>query len=118
VARIALEAGAGLEVVLGLTLGDWLDRGMGREIVARAVGRDRRVQLLRVAPLTARLLHQYGETARMQADPGGSRAGSRCQIRCDHEPVPCIKTRDRPAISGGRSARVLPAPINAWRICS
>ena len=71
VARIALEAGAGPEVVLGLTLGDWLDRGMGREIVARAVGRDRRVRVLRVAPLTARLLHQYGETARKVADPDG-----------------------------------------------
>ncbi len=71
VARIALEAGAGPEVVLGLTLGDWLDRGMGREIVARAVGRDRRVRVLRFAPLTARLLHQYGETARRLADPGG-----------------------------------------------
>jgi len=71
VARIALEAGAGPEVVLRLTLGDWLDRGMGREIVARAVGRDRRVRVLRVAPLTARLLHQYGETARKVADPDG-----------------------------------------------
>jgi len=71
VARIVLEAGAGLGVVLGLTLGDWLDRGMGREIVARAVGRDRRVQVLRVAPLTARLLHQYGETARKRADLDG-----------------------------------------------
>lgn len=71
IARIALEAGAGLEVVLGLSLGDWLDRGMGREIVARAVGRDRRVRVLRVAPLTVRLLHQYGETARKLADPDG-----------------------------------------------
>jgi len=71
VARIALEAGAGLEEVLDLTLGDWLDRGMGREIVARAVGRDRRVRVLRVAPLTARLLHQYGATARLLADPDG-----------------------------------------------
>jgi len=71
VARIALEAGAGSEVVLGLTLGDWLDRGMGRELVARAVGRDRRVRVLRVAPLTARLLHQYGETARKLADTDG-----------------------------------------------
>ena len=71
VARIALEAGAGLEVVLGLTLGDWLDRGMGRELVARAVGRDRRVRVLRIAPLTARLLHQYGETARRLVDPAG-----------------------------------------------
>ncbi len=71
VARIALEAGAGPEVVLRLTLGDWLDRGMGREFVARAVGRDHRVRVLRVAPLTARLLHQYGETARKLADPDG-----------------------------------------------
>jgi len=44
---------------------------MGREIVARAVGRDRRVRVLRVAPLTARLLHQYGETACKSADPAG-----------------------------------------------
>lgn len=71
IARIALEGGAGPEVVLGLTLGDWIDRGMGRELVARAVGRDRRVRVLRVAPLTARLLHQYGETARKAADPDG-----------------------------------------------
>jgi hypothetical protein len=71
VARVALESGAGLEVVLGLTLGDWLDRGMGRELVARAVGRDRRMRVLRVAPVTARLLHQYGETARKVADPDG-----------------------------------------------
>ncbi len=54
----------------------------------------------------------------VRSAPGGSHAGSRCQIRCDHEPVPCIKTRDRPALSGGRSARALPASINAWRICS
>ncbi len=71
VARIALEAGAGLEEVLGLTLGDWLDRGMGRELVARVVGRDRRVRVLRVAPLTVRLLHQYGETVRRLVDPAG-----------------------------------------------
>lgn len=71
VARIALEAGAGLEEVLDLTLGGWLDRGMGRELVALGVGRDRRMRILRVAPLTARLLHQYGETARRLVDPAG-----------------------------------------------
>ncbi len=71
VAQIALEAGAGLEEVLGLTLGGWLDGGAGREIVADAVGRGRRMRILRVAPLTARLLHQYGETARRLVDPAG-----------------------------------------------
>lgn len=71
VARIALEAGAGLEEVLGLTLGGWLDGGAGREIVADAVGRGRRMRILRFAPLTARLLHQYGETARRLVDPAG-----------------------------------------------
>lgn len=88
IARIALEGGAGLEVVLGLTLGDWLDRGMGRELIARAVGRDRRVRVLRVAPLTVRLLHQYGETARKLADPDGLGLGEHRRLVATAESDP------------------------------
>jgi len=94
VARIALEAGAGLEEVLRLTLGDWLDRGMGREIVARGVGRDRRVRVLRVAPLTVRLLHQYGETVRKPTAPGSLGLAERRRLvgNGDLIPMPCRST--------------------------
>ncbi len=113
VARIALEAGAGLEEVLGLTLGGWLDRGMGREIVADAVGRDRRVRVLRFAPLTARLLGQYGETERRRADPAGLGLAARRRLvaaaGADPDAVPLFLTARgtplRPATFRDRSWR-------------
>jgi hypothetical protein len=70
VVRLLFESGARVSEVVGLTLGDWLDRGQGVTMRAFSKGsRGRRVKTLRFRPGTAKLLRRYINGERRRDDP-------------------------------------------------
>lgn len=69
VVRMALESGARISEVLGLTVGDWRARGLNQEAAACSKGSaGRRVKSLRFSPETAKLLHRYTGGERQALD--------------------------------------------------
>jgi len=70
VVRLLFESGARISEVVGLTLGDWVDRGQGVTVRAFSKGsRGRRVKTLRFRPGTAKLLRRYINGERQRDDP-------------------------------------------------
>jgi hypothetical protein len=69
VVRLLFETGARISEVVGLTLGDWVDRGRGVTVRAFSKGsRGRRVKTLRFRPGTAKLLRRYINGERRRCD--------------------------------------------------
>ena len=70
VVRIAYESGARIHEILCLTVSDWRKRGAKQEALACNKGsHGRRVKTLRFSSTTARMLHAYVNTERIQFDP-------------------------------------------------
>jgi integrase len=72
VTRILFESGCRVSEAVGLTLGDWVVRGMTREAAAFSKGsHGRRVKFLRFSNETAKLLRRYFDGERRRLDPQG-----------------------------------------------
>ena len=69
VTRILFESGARISEVVGLTLGDWIARGMTQEALAFSKGsHGKRVKFLKFSADTAKLLRRYFNEERCQLD--------------------------------------------------
>jgi hypothetical protein len=74
VARILFESGGRISEVVGLTLGDWHDRGLKQEASAFSKGsHGRRIKFLRFSANTAKLLRRYFDGERRTHDSGHRR---------------------------------------------
>lgn len=72
VTRILFESGCRVSEAVGLTLGDWVVRGMTREATAFSKGsHGRRVKFLRFSNETAKLLRRYFDGERRRLDAQG-----------------------------------------------
>ncbi|MBI4544731.1 MAG: integrase [Gemmatimonadetes bacterium] len=72
VTRLLFESGGRVSEVTGLTLGDWLRRGLLQEATAFSKGsHGRRVKFLRFSSDTAKLLRRYVDGERRRLDPRG-----------------------------------------------
>jgi hypothetical protein len=72
VTRILFESGGRVSEVTGLTLGDWIARGMLQEANAFSKGsHGTRIKFLRFSNDTGKLLHRYFDEERRQYDPNG-----------------------------------------------
>jgi integrase len=72
VTNLLFESGGRVSEVSGLTLGDWVARGMKNEASAFSKGsRGRRVKFFRFSNDTAKLLRRYFNTERCKHDPHG-----------------------------------------------
>jgi integrase len=72
VTRLLFESGGRVSEITGLTLGDWVARGMLQEATAFSKGsRGVRVKFLRFSSDTAKLLRRYVDTERRALDPRG-----------------------------------------------
>lgn len=72
VTRILFESGGRISEVTGLTLGDWVARGMLQEANAFSKGsHGTRVKFLRFSNDTSKLLHRYFDEERRASDPNG-----------------------------------------------
>lgn len=72
VTRILFESGCRVSEVVGLSLGDWVARGMTQEANAFSKGsHGRRVKFLRFSSETAKLLRRYFDGERRGLDPQG-----------------------------------------------
>jgi integrase len=72
VTRLLFETGGRVSEVTGLTLGDWVRRGLTREAAAASKGsHGRRVKFLRFSTETATLLRRYVDRERRLHDPDG-----------------------------------------------
>ena len=72
VTRILFESGCRVSEAVGLTLGDWVARGMTQEATAFSKGsHGRRVKFLRFSSETAKLLRRYFDGERRCLDPQG-----------------------------------------------
>jgi integrase len=72
VTRLLFETGGRISEVTGLMLGDWVRRGLTREVAAASKGsRGRRVKFLRFSTDTATLLRRYVDRERPSHDPDG-----------------------------------------------
>jgi integrase len=70
VTRLLFETGGRVSEVTGLTLGDWLGRGLLQEATAFSKGsHGRRVKFLRFSSDTAKLLRRYVDSERCALDP-------------------------------------------------
>ena len=70
VTRILFESGGRVSEVVGLTLGDWVARGMLQEASAFSKGSyGRRIKFLRFSSETAKLLRRYFDGERRVLDP-------------------------------------------------
>lgn len=69
IARILFESGCRVSEVVGLSLADWVDRGLLQEAQAFSKGsHGRRVKFIRFSASTAKLLRRYFDTERRQFD--------------------------------------------------
>jgi integrase len=104
VTRILFESGCRVSEVVGLTLGDWVARGMTQEATAFSKGsHGRRVKFLRFSSETAKLLRRYFDGERRSLDP------QRCTLeeylqtakagRSDLHTIPLFLSRQRTALS-------------------
>lgn len=72
VTRVLFESGGRVSEVTGLTLGDWVARGMLQEATTFSKGsRGVRVKFLRFSSDTAKLLRRYVDGERRTLDPRG-----------------------------------------------
>ncbi len=72
VTRILFESGCRVSEAVGLTLGDWVARGMTQEATAFSKGsHGRRIKFLRFSNETAKLLRRYFDGERRRLDPQG-----------------------------------------------
>ena len=72
VTRLLFETGGRISEVVGLTLGDWMNRGLSQEASAFSKGSNgRRVKFFRFSAETAKLLRQYFNGERQWFDPQG-----------------------------------------------
>jgi integrase len=72
VTRLLFESGGRVSEVTGLTLGDWMGRGLLQEATAFSKGsHGRRVKFLRFSSDTAKLLRRYVDGERHRLDPRG-----------------------------------------------
>lgn len=72
VTRVLFESGGRVSEVTGLTLGDWLGRGLLQDATAFSKGsHGRRVKFLRFSSDTAKLLRRYVDGERRALDPRG-----------------------------------------------
>jgi len=104
VTRILFESGCRVSEVVGLTLGDWVARGMTQEATAFSKGsHGRRVKFLRFSSETAKILRRYFDGERRSLDP------QRCTLeeylqaakagRSDLHTIPLFLSRQRTALS-------------------
>jgi integrase len=72
ITRGVFETGGRISEVIGFTLGDWVRRGMKREVWAFSKGsRGERVKILRFTNETAKLMRTYFNKERIRYDPHG-----------------------------------------------
>lgn len=104
ITRILFELGCRVSEAVGLTLGDWVARGMTREATAFSKGsHGRRVKFLRFSSETAKLLRRYFDGERRSLDP------QRCTLeqylrqakveQRDLHTIPLFLSRQRTALS-------------------
>ncbi len=104
VTRLLFESGCRVSEAVGLTIGDWVARGMTQEATAFSKGsHGRRIKFLRFSSQTAKLLRLYFDGERYQLDPHGytldtylqeSKAG-----HVDLSTIPLFLSRQRTALS-------------------
>jgi hypothetical protein len=104
VTRILFESGARLSEVVGLTLGDWIARGMTQEALAFSKGsHGRRVKFLKFSADTAKLLRRYFDEERCQFDPYGYTLETYLTLiknkQIDPQTVPLFLTAQRHTLS-------------------
>lgn len=88
VTRLLFESGGRVSEVTGLTLGDWLARGMLQEATAFSKGsRGRRVKVLRFSSDTAKLLRRYLDEGRRPFDPRAVTCAALLRAQPRHEPA-------------------------------
>ena len=84
VTRLLFETGGRIFEVTGLTLGDWVNRGLTREVTAVSKGsHGRRVKFFRFSTYTAPLLRRYFDGERRKYDPKGWRLADYLRARDD-----------------------------------
>jgi integrase len=87
VTRLLFESGGRVSEVTGLTLGDWLGRGLLQGATAFSKGsHGRRVKFLRFSSDTAKLLRRYGDGDRHRLDPRGLTCAVLLDAASRHEP--------------------------------
>lgn len=103
VTRILFESGARISEVVGLTLADWIDRGMKQEANAFSKGSlGRRVKFIRFSNDTAKLLRRYIDQERIKYDFNGYDLEDYLQLLEQHQVLrntPLFLTRQRTALS-------------------
>ncbi len=86
VLRILFESGCRISEVVGLTLGDWMARGMLQEANAFNKGsHGLRTKFLRFSSDTAKLLRRYIDEERRRHDPAGRRLSDYVQDAKSHQ---------------------------------
>ena len=86
VTRILFESGGRVSEVTGLSLGDWMARGMLQEANAFSKGsHGKRVKFLRFSNETGKLLRRYFDEERSQYDPHGYTLADYVELSKQHQ---------------------------------
>lgn len=104
VTRMLFDSGARISEVVGLTLADWVERGIKQETHAFSKGScGRRVKFIRFSNDTAKLLRRYVNLERIKYDPNGYDLNDYIQrskqSQIDLQTVPLFLTRQQTALS-------------------
>lgn len=86
VTRILFESGGRVSEVVGISLGDWVARGMLQEANAFSKGsHGTRIKFLRFSSDTSKLLRRYFDEERRKADPNGYTLTSYVELSQRHQ---------------------------------
>ena len=104
VTRILFESGARISEVVGLTLADWIERGMKQETNAFSKGSGgRRIKFIRFSNETAKLLRRYINQERIKYDPNDYDLNDYLKLskqeRSELQIVPLFLTQQRTAMN-------------------
>lgn len=104
VTRMLFDSGARISEVVGLTLADWVERGVKQETNAFSKGSGgRRVKFIRFSNETAKLLRRYVNQERIKYDPKGYDLNDYIQLsklnQINLQIVPLFLTRQRTVLN-------------------
>lgn len=104
VTRLLFETGARVSEIVGLTLCDWVERGMQQEASAFSKGsKGRRIKFIRFSNDTAKLLQRYFNEERIKYDSNGYTLHDYLQVeklaQADLRGVPIFITTQKTALT-------------------